>query len=214
MSTTPPPPSAWRQQQSDWQAAQAAQDAQAAQAGEQAQAAQAAYPPPPPGQYGYGYGYPQPHVAYPAAEYAGWWQRFGAIVLDWLLVGLPLFILGLVTGLIETRSSDLDGTFIGFQAGPVWLGLSTIVTLLYYGLLEGGAGGASVGKIALGIQVRDANSGGPIGFGKAVLRRFIYQVLWAALFIPGLINGLSPLWDARKQAWHDKAVNSVVVRRS
>jgi uncharacterized RDD family membrane protein YckC len=149
----------------------------------------------------------------PAAgpEYASWWRRVAAIILDGLIVGIPLSIIGVALGLIDTSTDELETGF-SFQAGPGWLALSLIVPLLYYGLLEGGARMASVGKMALGIQVRDADSGGPIGFGKAVLRRFIYNVLWYLLFIPGLINGLSPLWDARKQAWHDKAVNSVVVR--
>jgi uncharacterized RDD family membrane protein YckC len=158
-------------------------------------------------QYGYGQG-----AGSPVAEYAQWWRRVVALLVDALLVGVPLFILGVATGLIETtRTSSANGTFVGFRAGPAWLGLSLVVPLLYYGVLEGGARGASVGKIVMRIQVRDAQTGGPVGVGKALLRRFIYEILWYLLFIPGLINALSPLWDSRKQAWHDKAVNSVVV---
>ena len=65
--------------------------------------------------------------------------------------------------------------------------------------------------MAMGIQVRDAEIGGPIGFGRAIGRRFVYEILWYLLFVPGLINALSPLWDSRKQAWHDKAARTVVV---
>ena len=57
----------------------------------------------------------------------------------------------------------------------------------------------------------DAENGGAIGFGRAALRRFVYQVLFLPFGIPGLINALSPLWDRRRQAWHDKVANSVVV---
>ena len=198
MSTTPPP-SAWRQQQPDWQGLQPGTEAQSA------------YPPPPPqSQYGYG-GYGQPASA--VGDYAGWWRRFVAILIDGLLLGIPLYIFALATGLIEFTTDEITGEFASIDVSPLWYGISVLVPLLYYGLLEGGERGASVGKMALGIQVRDADTGGAIGFAKAVLRRFIYNILWYLLVVPGVINGLSPLWDSRKQAWHDKAVNSVVVRR-
>ncbi|MDQ3980681.1 MAG: RDD family protein [Actinomycetota bacterium] len=197
MSTTPPSP--WRQQQPDWQALQSPPETQAA------------YPPPPPAPHAYGSGYSQPASA--LAEYAGWWRRFAAIIIDGLLLGIPLYIFAVATGLIEFTTDDITGELASVDVSPVWYAISILVPLLYYGLLEGGQGGASVGKMALGIKVRDADTGGPIGVGKAALRRFIYNILWYLLVIPGVINGLSPLWDDRKQSWHDKAVNSVVVRR-
>ena len=40
------------------------------------------------------------------------------------------------------------------------------------------------------------------------------MVLWWLLLIPGLLDVLSPLWDGRRQTWHDKAVNSVVVDKA
>jgi uncharacterized RDD family membrane protein YckC len=191
-----PPPSAWRQQQG-WGSA------------EPAAPTGSAYPPPPQAHPAYGGG---DAGGYPVVDYADWWRRVVAILLDGVLVGVPLFIVGLVTGLIKTNNvSGTSGTFVGFRAGPGWLALSLIVPLLYYGILEGGPRGASVGKMAMHIRVQDADTGGPIGFGKALGRRFVYEILWYLLFLPGLINALSPLWDSRRQAWHDKAVNSVVV---
>jgi uncharacterized RDD family membrane protein YckC len=78
-------------------------------------------------------------------------------------------------------------------------------------LLDGSERGATLGKRALKIQVRDATAGGPVGVGKALLRRFVFVILWLPFIIPGLINVLSPLWDKKRQSWHDKATNSVVI---
>jgi len=41
--------------------------------------------------------------------------------------------------------------------------------------------------------------------------RPMVQLFSILLVIPYVIDNLSPLWDARHQAWHDKVVNSVVV---
>ncbi len=172
---------------------------------------------PPPSPYGppstapgYAPGW-QPEVGATLAE---WWRRLLAIILDVLILIIPNAIITSLFGLTAIEiDSVTDELTIDFGA----LAASSLVTLIifsvYSGILEGGRHGASVGKMALRIQVRDADTGGPIGFGRAAVRRLIYQALLDAFVIPGVINGLSPLWDRRRQAWHDKAVNSVVVRR-
>ncbi|MFN2506641.1 MAG: RDD family protein, partial [Acidimicrobiales bacterium] len=136
------------------------------------------------------------------------------IIILAIVSGIITAILGVSTfDVSETDpiTGDVEFDFGAFGASSA---ISLVIGLLYSGLLEGSARGQSVGKMALGIQVRDADSGGPIGFGKAVLRRLVYNLLFYALAIPGIINVLSPLWDARKQAWHDKAVNSLVVNKA
>ena len=52
---------------------------------------------------------------------------------------------------------------------------------------------------------------GPIGYGKALGRRLLASLFWWLLLIPGLLDVLWPLWDGRRQTWHDKVVGSVVV---
>ena len=42
----------------------------------------------------------------------------------------------------------------------------------------------------------------------------ITVVFYIVLLIPYIIDNLSPLWDTRRQAWHDKVVHSVVVDRN
>jgi uncharacterized RDD family membrane protein YckC len=85
-----------------------------------------------------------------------------------------------------------------------------VVSLGYFSFLDGGRRGQTVGKMAVGIAVRDIDTGGPIGAGRALLRRFIFFATYFGLIL-FVINALSPLWDRRRQAWHDKVVHSCVV---
>jgi len=82
--------------------------------------------------------------------------------------------------------------------------------LVYYAVFDGS--GQTIGKLALGIAVRDVRSGQPIGVLRAFMRRFVYCTFFLLLVVPGIHNVLSPLWDAENQARHDKLVGSKVVR--
>jgi uncharacterized RDD family membrane protein YckC len=64
----------------------------------------------------------------------------------------------------------------------------------------------------LGIRVRDDRVDGPIGYGRAFGRWIMPALFWAFLWIPGILDVLWPLWDAKKQSFHDKIVRSLVVR--
>jgi uncharacterized RDD family membrane protein YckC len=137
---------------------------------------------------------------------AEWWQRVVAIIIDGILLFIPMAMLA------AAMLDDDDGGF--FRADPGYLALTAIVGLLYYGLLNGSEKGQTIGKMAMGIQVRDADTGGPIGYGRGLGRYAIVYILGLPFFfaIPALLDGLWPLWDKRRQALHDKPVNSVVVR--
>jgi uncharacterized RDD family membrane protein YckC len=94
--------------------------------------------------------------------------------------------------------------------------LAFVMATAYYAVLNGSEMGQTFGKRALGIQVRDASSGGPIGADRAGLR---YVVIGLFRIIPffglfSLLDGLWPLRDRRRQALHDKIAGSLVVRVS
>ena len=134
---------------------------------------------------------------------AEWWQRVVAIIIDGVILFIPLFALARALDL------DNDGPFafdFGYQI------LTLAVGLLYYGFLNGSEGGQTLGKMALGIRVRDADNGGPIGYGRGMGREFVVWLLGLPFGILALIDGLWPLWDPRRQSLHDKAVNSIVVK--
>jgi hypothetical protein len=141
---------------------------------------------------------------------ATWWQRGIAIIVDMIIVSIPSFI---VTSIL-TPGSATTSSGSPHPTGTSLVGelISLAIVLAYFGWLDGGQTGQTVGKRLLGIATRDATTGGPVGTWRAVLRRFIYVILFALFFVPGVLNALSPLWDSRNQAWHDKAAASDVVR--
>jgi uncharacterized RDD family membrane protein YckC len=143
-------------------------------------------PPPPPGYVAYG-------QHQPVGTYAGFWIRFGAALLDGILIGIAMGILGAVLGL-DRGTANL---------------LNLIAGVAYFGALEGGASGQTLGKQACGIRVVDATTGQPgIGVGRAIGRYFARWLSTIVIFL----GYFWMLWDDRKQTWHDKLVTSVVVR--
>ncbi len=156
---------------------------------------------------------------------ASWGRRFAAILLDGLLVAVVLVPIGFAMGAFDfnfdfdTTTTDEFGRPATTRTGNPFPGLGfqslgLAVGLAYYGLLNGSERGQTLGKMALGIRVRDADAGGPIGYGRGFGRYFIVYILSLPFFfaIPSLLDGLWPLWDKRRQALHDKPVNSIVVK--
>lgn len=191
-------------------------------------------PPPPPGsgwqqEGGYGqspppaYGYQQQPSGAPMGPggqpLAAWWKRLVAIILDSLIVGVPFGILAAIVAAAAAEDATIDPITGELESGGAEFGgaviliyaLALVVAVLYYGLLNGGANGQTLGKKVLNIRVRDANTGGPIGVGRGIGRYFVGLILGAVCFIGAILNGLWPLWDQKRQALHDKAVSSVVV---
>jgi uncharacterized RDD family membrane protein YckC len=137
-----------------------------------------------------------------------WWKRAVALIIDMLVLAVPLNILTAMLGGFEARTVDGQTEF-EFEGPGVFI--SIVVSILYYVLLNGGPKGQTVGKMALRIQVRDIDTGGPIGYGRGLGRQLMIYVFALACGIPLLLDYLSPLWDQKRQAWHDKVVRSVVV---
>ena len=126
------------------------------------------------------------------ADPSGPRASFGKRLVALLIVGI---LVGIVTGIVEAISRPVGG-IVGLALG-----------IAYYGYLEGSPSGQTVGKRAMGIRVIDFRSGGPIGFGRAVLRYFA-RILST---IPCLLGYFWMLWDGEKQTWHDKIASDVVV---
>ncbi len=179
------------------------------------------YQPPPPA------GYQPPQQPYgvtpqhsPWGEYASWWSRVGAQLLDGLITTV-IFIAPLVAGLVmafrdtdynavtEEYTGSVDGVGIliavlagvGFFAFDVWnRGIRV------------GTKGQSIGKQIVGIRVAKAADGQLLGAGSGFLR---WLVAFAAGLVPfgSLLDVLWPLWDDKKQTLHDKAIGSVSLRK-
>ena len=127
----------------------------------------------------------------PSGPRAGFGRRLGATLVDGLL-------LGLVSIALAYALADNSG---------VYTAVSTLVGVVYYVALEGGARGQTLGKRALNIRVITLSDGRPIGYGRALVR-YIGRIFST---IPLLLGYFWMLWDSEKQTWHDKLASSIVV---
>jgi len=137
------------------------------------------------------------------AEYATWPSRLVAEIVDGFVV---LVILQLVAALLPT-AVDIVAIGGGF---------------IYNGMLDGGPHGQTLGKRLLRIRVIDDSTGDLIGPQRGMLRALpplafgVLGLLSPATFLLGilaaLLDGLWPLWQPRRQTWHDMVAGSVVVR--
>jgi len=146
---------------------------------------------------------------------APWWKRFVAILVDVAVLAVPYVVILMIIGALSNNSNaspTAPTPAAAIIAGLVVLfALVQLPPMLYYGIMNGSKRGQTLGKMAMGIAVRDARTGGPIGFWRGVGRFAISSLFDILLVVPYVIDNLSPLWANRRQTWHDKVVHSVVV---
>jgi uncharacterized RDD family membrane protein YckC len=131
-------------------------------------------------------------------DYAGFWQRAAAFVIDALLVTVILTPLMVVV--FGMRSVSLDPSEHSWD-------LLALVAIALAVIAFWRFGGATPGKVALGVKIVDAASGAPPPAGRLALRFLGY-------FVSALPLYLGFLWiavDRRKQGWHDKIARTVVI---
>ena len=150
----------------------------------------------PPGYYPPAPGYNQLGAVAGAGAVASMGTRFGAFVIDVVILAIVNFVVGALFA--SANGND---------------GLSSLLQLIiafgYFGYLIG-VNQQTLGMRLLNIRVVDANTGGPIGVGRGLLR-YLVQSLTALLCLVGYF---SPFFDRTKryQGWHDKAAGDFVVR--
>src|SRR3954447_5471935 len=172
---------------------------------------------------------------------AGWWQRVGAFVIDSLVISvvnvivtLPLQISmqrkmqALVARLDTTepgRTPDF-GRFVRDYLDILlplitWSALATLAGWAIYSALMLRFKGATLGKMVVGLQVRLRERPGQLpwsAIGLRILVQFGYllsavvPLLYLSLFWYPYLDCLWPLWDKKRQALHDKAARTNVVR--
>jgi uncharacterized RDD family membrane protein YckC len=166
--------------------------------------------------YGAAPTYPVPAGAR-RTEYAGFWLRFVAIIIDFVALALVTFPIRLAVfamfgihhafrpGLSE-RPDALFGAMI-----PALLfvtGVNFIINLLYFSLFESSAWQATLGKKALGLAVTDLE-GRRISFGHALGRNLAKIISGLILFIGYIMAGFT----AKKQALHDIIAGTLVIKQ-
>ena len=148
-------------------------------------------------------------------QLASWGTRFGAQVIDWLILLVPVVVLTVIVVGVATNS-DTGAWVTGILGFLAYL----VVALLYAPLLmarEGEHNGQTWGKQMLGITVvRDA--GESMSFGWAALREIVVKGLGVNIassiipVIPWFLNYFWPLWDDSNRAIHDMICSTHVVR--
>jgi uncharacterized RDD family membrane protein YckC len=135
-------------------------------------------------------------------EYAGFWVRVGASVIDSLLVMCLIYpVLVWVYGwayfdrpmLAPTGLTDFLVSYVLPAAAIIAFWISRQAT---------------PGKMALQLRVVDAKTGGTLTIGQSLIRYVGYYVS----AIPMFIGFIWIAFDPRKQGWHDKLASTVVIR--
>ena len=135
-------------------------------------------------------------------EYAGFWIRLWASVIDTILVCIITFpILTAVYGFAYWESTRMVQGPLDFLLS--WVAPAVAVLLFWISRQ------ATPGKLAVGVTIVDATTGGKPTTGQLLGRYAGYYV--AA--VPLLMGFIWVAFDPRKQGWHDKLAGTVVVRK-
>lgn len=136
--------------------------------------------------------------------YAGFWRRVFASIIDSiaaLIILLPLFFKFF-------SLDDLENDGIDFS-NPTSLLINYVIpiglTVFFWTVFK-----ATPGKMVLGCQVVNAETGEKLGVGRSIVRYIGYIVSVIPL-------GLGFLWivfNKRKRGWHDLMAGTVVIRKS
>ena len=149
-------------------------------------------------------------------SYAGFWIRLVSRIVDGIIVGIPIVIAfaivaALSGGALSAASNSDQNTqnaaagVAGGAFGLVYL--LALVLVVGYQVYFWGTSGQTIAMRLFHLKLVDANTGAPIGIGRAVVRWLMTLVnSWACY-----VGWIWVAFDARKQGWHDKVANSVVL---
>lgn len=155
-------------------------------------------------------------------EYAGFWFRFFAFLIDALVVGTAsgamTFVLGIIltlgfgislSGLADRESEAAAATLAVILSWIVLVIANFMLQWLYFAFMESSGQRATVGKLACGIVVTD-ESGVPVTFAQASGRFFSKVFITSATLGVGY---LMCVWTKQEQCLHDKIASCLVVKR-
>jgi len=138
--------------------------------------------------------------------YAGVLTRFGAVVLDGIIMVVASTVIKLAAGFtflqaLGTQPTDRTVLLLG-------LGLVQGVLAIGYEVIMIGKYGATLGKMAVKIRVVTAE-GGRVSYGRALGRYFAKILSWVVCGIGYIMAA----FDEEKRALHDRICNTRVITR-
>ncbi len=147
-------------------------------------------------------------------EYAGFWIRFGAWMIDYVIISIVSIVLLTVGGISAGLSGMMEGLEAGDEPDPAII----IGVLVFYGILilfvfcykvfMVGKWGATVGKMAVGIKIVTAD-GGKVSYLRATGRLFAEILSGMILYIGYILAG----FDEEKRSLHDHICATRVIMK-
>jgi uncharacterized RDD family membrane protein YckC len=149
----------------------------------------------------------------PGRNYAGFWIRLLAYLLDSVvcflgaaIIGAPVFLL--LRGPLNAASAGDTGAQMALLTGLIFVGIASVVgTWFYFSLFECSSWQATPGKRMLGLRVTDLE-GGRISFGRAS-GRYWAKILSGIAYIGFIMIAFMD----KKQGLHDLAAGTLVMRK-
>ncbi|OYU44964.1 MAG: RDD family protein [Burkholderiales bacterium PBB4] len=136
-------------------------------------------------------------------EYAGFWIRVWASIIDSLLAGLVIYpVLTAVYGFAYWEGESVVQGPIDFLMSWVAPALAIVLFWIYRQ--------ATPGKMAVGARIVDATTGGKPSTQQLLIRYVGYYVA----MLPFMLGFIWAAFDSRKQGWHDKMACTVAVHFS
>lgn len=137
-------------------------------------------------------------------NYAGFWIRFFALIIDGVIISVVASLLGLnhVAPMTLNYSGMYSSSASMYWSNPgqMWLGLIYVVGFWIWQ-------SATPGKMILGLKIVDAE-GKSMTWQKAAIR-YVGLIISGAVLCLGFIFAA---FDAKKQGWHDKLAGTFVVK--
>jgi uncharacterized RDD family membrane protein YckC len=145
------------------------------------------------------------------AQYASFWKRFAAALIDGIVFYIASLIVmapfgALAPGLAVGNARELTTAGIGIALFIT--AIKIVMGWLYYALMESSDAGATLGKMVMGIKVTDLN-GKKVSFGKATGRHFGKFISCITLYIGFIMAGFT----AKKQGLHDIMAGCLVMNK-
>ena len=135
-----------------------------------------------------------------AYEYSGFWIRFGASLIDIvILIAITFPMLYMIYGETLYYSEDFILGGADFIISYVMPFVATILFWMYKS--------ATPGKMAVKAIIVDFKTGNAPTIKQSIIRYFGYMVS----MIPLCLGFIWVCWDNKKQGWHDKMAGTVVI---
>jgi len=155
----------------------------------------------------------------PKTEYAGFWWRFLAYIIDDLIIGAVswIFILPILAvfgiSMYSFKEAGMNPDDAELLILPIILAsssiglLATVIQWLYFAIMESSKNQGTIGKMVLKIKVTDVE-GNRITFAKATGRYFGKILSGMILMIGYIMAGFTE----KKQALHDILASCYVIK--